>query len=555
MSKQMANALTCSNLRIVSRSTGVPLVDDVSLSVERGEFVGLVGESGSGKSTICFALLGLIRKGTQVTHGQVRIGGIDPLSLPSHDLLKVRRSEIAYVPQSAGYALNPALTISRQLQDRLPGAVDAHDRISHAFNRVSLPATKDFLERYPHQLSGGQQQRVAIASALVTNPKVIVFDEPTTGLDVAVQAQILDMIRRLCADEHVASLFISHDLAAVASLCSRTIVMRQGRVVEAGETRQVLRTPNEEYTKTLVRSMPSLSASLAIIGPRGKGYDRPSAIGNASALSVDGLSAYYGSKRVLHGLNLSIKPGECTALVGESGSGKTTLCRALIGLHSNYEGAISLDGGLLQKSSLQRSFDNRRRMQYVFQNPYDSLNPRRTVRDIILEPIRFLGQKRSGNFASEQLKRVRLPTSFVDRYPHQLSGGERQRVALARSLAANPRFLICDEVTSALDVSVQASVLDLIMDIRREMGLTVLFVTHHIALVPAISDNVIVLKDGRAVDFGPTADVLINPRSEYTRSLLELTLDPGRTQETPSATASALGPDDHAGLAVQREHI
>jgi peptide/nickel transport system ATP-binding protein len=537
-----ADALRCDDLSIVSRATGAHLIENVSFCVDDGEFLGLVGESGSGKTTIGFAFLGFVRSGTKVAGGGVRVGAADPLSMAQGDLLALRRTEIAYVPQSAGYALNPALHIERQLRDRLPDVADAGPRLLYALDQVSLPATNDFLRRYPHQLSGGQQQRVAIASALITNPRIIIFDEPTTGLDAAVQAQVLEMIRKVCVERGLASLFISHDLAAVASLCSRTVVMRNGRVVEQGATSIILRTPDEPYTKTLVQAVPSLTASMANARAR-EAEAKPDARegGDRKGLVVRGLVAAHGHRPVLHDIDLTFEAGECTAIVGESGSGKTTLCRTLIGLHTNYSGTVSLDGAVLEKRARQRPLEHRRLMQYVFQNPYDSLNPRRTVSDIILDPVRFLGRDPPANFVGEQLERVRLRPEFAGRYPHQLSGGERQRVAFARSLAVNPSVIICDEVTSALDVSVQASIVDLILRLRREMGLTVIFVTHNLALVPEIAESVAVLKNGRIVDRGRVPDVFGNPRSDYTRSLLALTVDL-KLVEPPSSRPASVRP-------------
>lgn len=442
-------------------------------------------------------------------------------------LVELRRSSIAYVPQSAGYALNPALTIGAQLGDRLFEACDSRFVLLRALEMVALPATDEFLRRYPHQLSGGQQQRVVVAAALITDPKVVIFDEPTTGLDVAVQSQILDMIRDVCREKGTAGLFISHDLAAVASLCSRTIVMRRGRIVEDGPTSTVFERPAEPYTKMLIGAVPSLRRALsAHANAAGPGDDRqPTAETSSGALSASQLSVSYGNNRILHDLNLTFEPGKCTAILGESGSGKTTLCRSLIGLQGAYSGTVSLDGEALRPKARQRTMHQRRDLQYVFQNPYDALNPRSKVREIITMPVRFIGEPVPTGFVEDLLARVSLRPEIANRFPHQLSGGERQRIALARGLALRPRIIICDEVTSALDVSVQASIVDLIAELRREIAMTVIFVTHNLALVPQIAENVVILKAGRIVDEGLTMDVFRNPRSEYTSALLEKTPD------------------------------
>lgn len=518
----MADALKVTDLTVKSTTTGAVLAEQVTLSVANGEFVGLVGESGSGKTTVGFACLGFTRPGTHISAGRVTIGDREP-SLMSHaELVALRRSNIAYVPQSAGYALNPALTIGAQLGDRLFEPCDNRSVLLKALEMVALPATDEFLRRYPHQLSGGQQQRVVVAAALITDPKVVIFDEPTTGLDVAVQSQILDMIRDVCREKGTAGLFISHDLAAVASLCSRTIVMRRGRIIEQGPTPDVFERPVQSYTKMLISAVPSLRKAMSTQAAR---EPVAASVTPGGALSASGLCVSYGSKRVLHGLDLKFEPGKCTAILGESGSGKTTLCRSLIGLQGSYDGVVTLDGDVLNPKARRRDMRQRRGLQYVFQNPYDALNPRSKVRDILTKPVQFVGDSVPAGFVEDLLARVSLRPEIADRFPHQLSGGERQRIALARAVALRPQVMICDEVTSALDVSVQASIVELIADLRREIVKTVIFVTHNLALVPQIAENVVVLKDGRIVDQGETMDVFRNPSSEYTRALLEKTPD------------------------------
>lgn len=518
----MSSVLSISNLGVVTTATGVPLIENVDLAVSEGEFVGLVGESGSGKTTVGLACLGFARRGTRISSGLVRVGERQLLPMSGADLTSLRRDYVAYVPQSAGFSLNPALTIGGQLRDRLFQDGDrADDALLDALEQVSLPRTHEFLRRYPHQLSGGQQQRIVIASALIANPKVVIFDEPTTGLDVATQAQILDTIREICAVHKTAGLFISHDLAAVAGLCSRTAVMKSGRIVEIGPTATILRRPDHPYTRALVSAVPSLHA----MPSDGGASDRSAQIREVPALAVRALNAFYDEHHVLHDIDALFEKGECTAVVGESGSGKTTLCRSIIGLHGRYSGRIELGEQLLDPLARRRSAQQRRDLQYVFQNPYDALNPRRSVGELIRQPLRVLGEEIPKNFVRDQLARVSLRPEIADRFPHQLSGGERQRVAFARALGARPRVLICDEVTSALDVSVQASIVDLIAELRRAMKLTVLFVTHNLALVPQMAKNVIVMRNGRIVDAGRTMDVFQNPSSDYTRMLLEKTPD------------------------------
>lgn len=516
----MTAALTITDLSVVSSTTGASLVDGVSFAVAKGELVGLVGESGSGKTTVGFACLGFTRRGTRIGRGEVRVGDVAPSLIGSQDLTEFRRRHIAYVPQSAGFSLNPALRIGTQLRDRLFDREADESVLLDALDSVALPSDAQFLKRYPHQLSGGQQQRVVIAAALIARPEVVIFDEPTTGLDVATQAQIIDMIRDICARQATAGLFISHDLAAVTGLCARTAVMKSGRLVEIGMTAEVLSRPKHDYTRALVAAVPSLRAGLAEAKKQASQKAQP-----ASYLSLRGVDAYHGRHHILHNIEADFEPGECTAIVGESGSGKTTLCRSLIGLHAAYTGEILLKGTPLARQARQRSAAVRRSLQYVFQSPYEALNPRRSVTELILQPLRVLGGDVPRDFVRNQLARVSLAPELAERYPHQLSGGERQRVAFARALAVKPELLICDEVTSALDVSVQAAIVDLIAKLRREEGLTVLFVTHNLALVPEIAKNIIVMRQGRIVDAGRTLDILAKPSDDYTRTLFDKTPD------------------------------
>lgn len=520
----MTAALTITDLSVVSSTTGASLVDGVSFTVAKGELVGLVGESGSGKTTVGFACLGFTRRGTRIGRGEVRVADVAPSLISSGDLTDFRRRHIAYVPQSAGFSLNPALRIGAQLRDRLFDRVADESVLLDALDSVALPRDVQFLKRYPHQLSGGQQQRVVIAAALIARPEVVIFDEPTTGLDVATQAQIIDMIRDICIRQATAGLFISHDLAAVAGLCARTAVMKSGRLVEIGATAEVLSRPKHDYTRSLVAAVPSLRAGLAEAADetkkQGSQTNTP-----VRYLSIRGVDAYHGRHHILHNIETDFEQGECTAIVGESGSGKTTLCRSLIGLHAGYTGDILLKGAALPRQARRRSAAERRSLQYVFQSPYEALNPRRSVAELILQPLRVLGGDVPKDFVRNQLARVSLAPELADRYPHQLSGGERQRVAFARALAVRPELLICDEVTSALDVSVQAAIVDLIAKLRGEEGLTVLFVTHNLALVPEIAKNIIVMRQGRIVDAGRTLDILAKPSDDYTRTLFDKTPD------------------------------
>jgi peptide/nickel transport system ATP-binding protein len=581
---EQTTAVTVRELKIDLVSSGADIVDGIALEVRAGEVLGLVGESGSGKTTVGMALMGYCRPGGKVTGGEILIDGRPLAAMGAGELRKLRGGTVSYIPQDPGTALNPALRISRQLSEML----DAHSagssederraRIRETLEEVALPATDDFLRRYPHQLSGGQQQRVAIAMAFACRPHVIVCDEPTTGLDVTTQARVLETVRDLCRSHQVAAVYVSHDLAVVAELADHVAVMYAGRIVEQGPRDAIFSTPRHPYTRKLLRAVPDLEGKRAVIGipgraplpghrpagcffaPRcdlaiekcseafppatqfGAGHsvycyraqDAPGEVpttGEAATaaqagdvvISVDNVNASHGSNHVLFDIDVDVRRNECVALVGESGSGKTTLARCIAGLHRNYTGDITLSGERLPESARSRSSLARKQIQYVFQNPYASLNPRRTVGQTIARQLQlfFPGNRREvGRRVGECLERVALSSAAANRYPDQLSGGERQRVAIARALAAEPSLLVCDEVTSALDVSVQAAIVELLRELRVETGLSMLFITHNLALIRTIADRVVVMTEGRIVEAGPTLDVFNSPSAEYTGRLL-----------------------------------
>jgi peptide/nickel transport system ATP-binding protein len=589
-------ALEVERLRVEIEDEGVDIVDEVSFHVDAGEVLGLVGESGSGKTTVALAVLGHTRRGARVTGGDVRIEGRSILALPRLERQALRGKLVSYVPQDPSAALNPALRIGTQLDETLSqhGFGDSNEerraRIAEALGEVLLPADDAFLRRYPHQLSGGQQQRVALAMAFANRPRVIVLDEPTTGLDVTTQAHVLETVQDLCSAHGVAALYVSHDLAVVATLSSRVAVMYAGRIVELGPKSTLFRASAHPYARRLVEAIPELSGAHALVGISGTAprpghrpegcffaprcsyavercrvefppvervtsghevrcweHDRVRADSLAerplavplpelkavdSLVAVHGVDASYGPRQVLFGVELAIRPHECIALVGESGSGKTTLARCIGGLHTDYTGEISFRRRPLPRGSRARDRETRRDIQYVFQSPYSSLNPRKTVGQIIAQPVRLFfdvdgREARSRTVAA--LETVQLGASVVQRYPHHLSGGERQRVAIARALVANPQLLICDEVTSALDVSVQAAIIDLLAELQRELGLGLLFVTHNLALIRTIAQEVVVMSEGRIVERGAADAVLDSPQAEYTKRLLS---------DTPSLEAA-----------------
>jgi len=589
------NLVEVRGLRVELDGSSTDIVDDVSFAIDAGEIVGLVGESGSGKTTIGSALLGFARRGARISGGEVVIDGQDILKLRPRELTALRGKLVAYVPQDPTAALNPALRIRRQLSEMLDihapelGSSERRERIRACLEEVGLPFDDEFQRRYPHQLSGGQQQRVSIASAFLLRPKVIVLDEPTTGLDVTTQQRVLATVRTLCAAHGVAALYVTHDLSVVANLGDRVLVAYAGRIVEVGGRQAVFDRPMHPYTRRLLATIPDIAERRRLEpipgrapAPSGRptgcafaprceyavdrcrrdappeleiGLDRrvrcaranelppPAAVPVAglretpradAILTVDHLNAAYSSRQVLYDVGLRLSRRECLALVGESGSGKTTLARSIIGLVSDWDGEITFKGEQLRAGVRTRPVSTRRELQYIFQSPYTALNPRRTIGDSIALPVEhFFGLR--GAAAREAigraLEKVSLPAGYADRFPDQLSGGERQRAAIARALACNPEVLICDEVTSALDVSVQATIIDLLADLQREDGLALLFVTHDLALVRTIADRVMVMRQGRIVESGPADAVLEAPRDAYTRQLLH---------DTPTLLAAEL---------------
>jgi peptide/nickel transport system ATP-binding protein len=581
-----APVVEVSDLRVELVGSGVDVVDEIALQIHSGEVLGLVGESGSGKTTVGMALLGHVRRGGKVGGGAVAVDGRDLSALGPDELRHLRGGVVSYIPQDPGTALNPALRIGTQLAEVLEAHASSwsedqrRERVGEALTEVALPTDDVFLRRYPHQLSGGQQQRVAIAMAFANRPKVIVCDEPTTGLDVTTQARVLETVRDLCRSHQVAALYVTHDLAVVAELADRVAVMYAGRIVESGPREAIFSAPRHPYTRRLLRAVPDIAGKRTVVGipgraalpgsrpegcffhprcpladdesrsafppvtelggghtvrcfhhadavqqtePEGAGQLGARAVGEELVLTVRDLDAHYGASHALFRIDLDVHREECLALVGESGSGKTTLARAVSGLHSNYTGQVRLRDDPLPEAARRRSREARKEIQYIFQNPYASLNPRRTIGQTIGRQLQLFypgSRADTGKRVAECLERVALSSSAASRFPDQLSGGERQRVAIARALAAQPSVLICDEVTSALDVSVQAAIIELLGELRREMGLSMLFITHDLALIRTIADRVAVMNKGRIVEQGSVDSILTAPSADYTRELL-----------------------------------
>ncbi len=578
---------------------------NIDLQVAPGESVGLVGESGSGKSTLALAAMGYLKRGLRLLNGDARFNDIDMFAQSRQELERIRGRQLALIPQNSGQSLTPTLRIGAQLVEtlRLHSSLppERHaTKVTELLGQVRLPDPEQIVTRFPHELSGGQQQRVAIAMALAGEPMALLLDEPTTGLDVTTQAHILELLRDIAAERGMAMVYVSHDLGAIARVCSRVVVMYAGEVVLEGSARQVLREPAHPYARGLLASIPKLvDAKLPVAldgrppppGDAGDGcafadrcalaedrcrasrppltplatgemvrcyfHDRVSDLpmrgGGADpalrdgsgeeSLCLDDLSISYARRRMLDrilgrksdslptvdDISVSIGRGETLGLVGESGSGKSTILKAIAGLLAPAGGAVTVDGAALPRLVEGRGPDHLRQIQLIFQNPDDSLNPRHTVAEILEQPLKLyfgLTGEELGSRSVEILERVRLGAHYLDRLPSQLSGGEKQRVAIARAFAADPSIVLCDEVTSALDVSVQAAVLDLLNELKQSHGTTYIFVSHDLAVVRALSDRVAVLYQGRLCEIGPTDQVYGTPSHPYAEVLMGAVLEP-----------------------------
>jgi peptide/nickel transport system ATP-binding protein len=520
---------------IVSLGTGpegTRIIDGVSLQVRGRETLCVVGESGSGKSVTALSVMGLLEKGAlSPTGGSIRLVGEELLTASDRRLRQLRATRMAMIFQEPMTALNPVVPVGRQIDEvlRAHTNLDARarrKRILDMMEQVRLPEIERIFASYPHRLSGGQRQRIMIAMALVLEPKLLIADEPTTALDVTTQKQILTLIRDLQRDHGTAVLFITHDMGVVAEIADRVAVMRGGRLVETGSLDTILRTPTMEYTRNLLASVPSLVPR----APRPE--TREPVVLEANELGkVYRERSFFGQTREVAAatdVTLTLRKGRTLGIVGESGSGKSTVARCIVRLIDPTSGGIRLAGREISLLSRRLLQPHRKRIQIVFQDPYRSLNPRVTVGESIAEgPINY-GAPRAKALtrARELLELVDLPPDAITRYPHQFSGGQRQRIAIARALALDPDVLVADEAVSALDVSVQAQVLELLDEIQKRLGIALLFITHDLRVAAQICDDVAVMQHGRIVEQGPAAEVLAQPKQAYTRALLDAA--PGR---------------------------
>jgi peptide/nickel transport system ATP-binding protein len=508
------------DIRIDGRSdeTWLPIIKGVNLTLQRGQVLGLIGESGAGKSTLGLAAMGYTRDGVRISGGSVEFDGIDLLTASAavkRDLLGKR---IAYVAQSAAASFNPAHRLIDQhveapVQHGIAGRKDSAEDGIALYRKLRLPNPEEIGFRYPHQVSGGQLQRAMTAMAMSCRPDLIIFDEPTTALDVTTQIEVLSAIRDIVAQYNTAAIYITHDLAVVAQMADRIKVLLRGEEIETADTRTMLTAPEQDYTKSLwaVRS-----------------FERPAKpavqTGAVPLVSVQNVDAAYGKEKVLHDVSFDIHAGRTVAVVGESGSGKSTTARCITGLLPPMVGQILFDGAPLPPDYRKRSKDQLRQIQMIYQMADTALNPRMSVGQIIARPVQFylgLTGKAKRQRVDALLDQIELdPAEYYNRLPSELSGGQKQRIGIARALAAEPRFIICDEVTSALDQLVAEGILRLLARLQDELSLSYMFITHDLATVRAIADEVVVMKDGHVVEQGPKAEMFRPPHHAYTDLLL-----------------------------------
>ncbi len=507
-------------IRIMVRTDlgdGPVLVDDVSLQLCRGEVIGLIGESGAGKSTIGLASMGYTRRGCHIVGGGIIFGGADIRTIGPDERRALRGSKIAYIAQSAAASFNPAHTLMEQVCEAsvrhgVMGLSEARAAAIALFKELDLPSPETIGGRYPHQVSGGQLQRVMAAMAMVAKPDVLVFDEPTTALDVTTQVECLAAFRKLIREHGTAALYITHDLAVVAQVADRIMVLRRGKMVEFGDSRRILQDPKEEYTRRLVRERVA-GHPFAGVGQAG-----------APILAIEHVSADYpGKPKVIDDVSIEVRRGDTVAVVGESGSGKSTLARVVTGLLSHTSGDVRFNGVSLLPLLQGRAKDQLRRVQMIYQMPDVALNPQHTLLDTIGRPVAFYFKRSRAEVRKrvlELLLQMDLPEAFITRKTSELSGGQKQRVSIARALAAEPDLIICDEVTSALDQLVGEEILRLLKKLQDELGVAYLFITHDLGTVKRIANKVVVMLKGKVVASGDTATVFAPPYHPYTELLL-----------------------------------
>ncbi|AEH87360.1 MULTISPECIES: ABC transporter ATP-binding protein [Mesorhizobium] len=523
----MSNLVEVRNLRIEATTDSgrvVEIIKGVSLDIADGEIVALIGESGSGKTTIALSLMGHARPGCRIAGGQINVNGKNMAALSEKQRARMRGTDIAYVPQSAAASFNPSSTIIEQVIEvtRIHGLMSpeqARKRAVELFRALSLPDPEGIGARYPHQVSGGQLQRLSAAMALIGDPKLMIFDEPTTALDVTTQIDVLKAFKSVMRAGGIAGVYVSHDLAVVAQIADRIVVLKGGEVQEAGTTAQILSAAQHPYTREL----------LAAFEPKPRQAHADADAGAKPLLRIDNVTAGYGAIRAdglpliraVNTVSLIVEKGRNLGVIGESGCGKSTLARVIAGIHPAAAGDIVFDGRELERTARKRSQDQLREMQIVFQYADTALNPAKPVEDIIARPLAFyhgLDRQARSKRVDELLDMVRLPRTLRYRRPSELSGGQKQRVNFARALAAGPKLIICDEITSALDTVVAAAVIELLKELQRELGLSYIFISHDLSVVEAICDEIMVMYNGERVE-QITPDRLQAPTHPYSKLL------------------------------------
>lgn len=550
------------NIQFKTSGRSFEAVKNVSFQLAAGETIGIVGESGSGKSVTSLALMRLLDKNVSVINGGVKLDELDILKLSEDEMRAFRGNKIAMIFQEPMTSLNPVLTCGFQVAEAIElhlglSKKEARKQAINLFNEVQLPRPEQIFDNYPHQISGGQKQRVMIAMALSCNPEILIADEPTTALDVTVQKTIIELLKKLRAERGMSLIFISHDLGVINEIADRVLVMYKGEVVEQGEVKQIFKHPQHSYTKGLLACRPSVKLhlkKLPVIADFLNGDDTIENIRKANSyfkdelsfrhqkiynqqplLKIENLSTWFPvssgifgqSKNVVKAVNevsFEVYPGETLGLVGESGCGKTTLGRSILRLIEPTAGRIDFEGTDLRQLSKAGLRDMRRDIQIIFQDPYSSLNPRMTVGQSIMEPLQvhrlYNNDTQRKKHVITLLERVNLSAAHFDRYPHEFSGGQRQRIVIARALALQPKFIICDESVSALDVSVQAQVLNLIRELQEELNLTYIFISHDLSVIKHISDRMMVMNKGQIVEMGDPEQIYDHPQQEYTKRLI-----------------------------------
>jgi len=543
-------------VKFPSRFGDFSAIEGVDMTIKPGEIHGLVGESGAGKSTVGAAVIGLLQAPGYVANGILTLGDTDLRDLTAAQAHEVRGDRISMIFQDPQTSLNPLMTIEDQLVETIQAHSDASKtaarrRAVDLLEDIGIQNASQRIKAYPHQFSGGMRQRVVIALAICTDPELIIADEPTTALDVAVQSQVLDLIKQLARERQIAFMLITHDIGVIAQVANRVTVMRKGRVVETGDTAQVLGAPKHPYTRALMDAVPPLDQKIdrfrvpaaddtaVMQGDTAERWLLERQQYGLTGLALENLTVTFTGQRTslfrkpshyvaLEDVTLTIRPGSIMGLVGESGSGKSTLAKAITGLVTPTYGTMILGDTVLPfGSSRSRHHSSRQLVQMVFQDPYSSLNPRHRIGDILTEPLRFYGFVKDPaertSLAASMLSLVGMQPDAIIKYPHQFSGGQRQRIAVARALLARPRFLICDEPTSALDVSIQAEILNLLKELQARFGLTILFISHNLAVVRQMADDTAVLRNGKIQEVNTTEVVYQSPQAKYTKSLLAQT--------------------------------